>query len=204
MISTNKVQNIISRNLSLTSKLLVDDKKLDDFRAREEQKEAEFNQQPIVKDNESDQEHPEEDEAVNEVKKKILEASLPFVPSLGWTRQTIVKGAEAAGYPSTIHGMFPKGGIDLVNFYYLKGNRELVEEMREKVGDNSERVGNPKEFVSWAIKQRLLKLEPVIKSWPQAIAMMTLPPNVPTSLANMLTLVDDICFYSGDRSIDVS
>lgn len=204
--SINKVQSIGSRNFSLCSRLLADERaKLDDFRAREEQKEAEFNQQPMVNDPEAEREQPEEeDEPVTEVKNKILEASLPFVASAGWTRQAIVKGAEVAGYPSTMHGMFPKGGIELVNYYYLKGNKELVEEMRQKVGDNSEGVGNPKEFVYWAIKQRLMKLQPFLQSWPQAIAMMTLPPNVPTSLANMLTLVDDICYYSGDRSVDVS
>lgn len=191
--------------MSVPSKVLFGDKKLEDFRAREEEKEAEFNKQPIVTDQPSaEQEQIEDDEAVAEVRNKVLEASLAFVASDGWTRKTIVKGAEQAGYPGTIHGMFPKGGIELINYYYLKGNKELIEEMRERVGGNSEKVGEPKEFVCWAIKQRLLKLHPHIKTWPQALAMMTLPPNVPTSLANMLTLVDDICYYSGDRSVDVS
>jgi ubiquinone biosynthesis protein COQ9 len=45
---------------------------------------------------------------------------------------------------------------------------------------------------------------PYISKWPQALAIMTLPPNVPAALANVLTLVDDICYYAGDRSVDVS
>lgn len=185
--------------------MLLVDKKLEDFRAREEEKEAEFNKQPIVTDQPTaEQEQIEDDEAVAEVRNKILEASLAFVSSDGWTRQTIVKGAEQAGFPGTVHGMFPRGGIELINYYYLKGNKELIEEMREEVGEKSEKVSDPKVFVCWAIKQRLLKLHPYIKTWPQALAMMTLPPNVPTSLANMLTLVDDICYFSGDRSVDVS
>lgn len=184
--------------------VLFDDKKMQDFRAREEEKEAEFNKQPIESEQKEEQDHPEDDEAVTELKNKILDASLAFVESNGWTRQAIVKGAEQSGYPGTVHGMFPRGGIELINYYYLKCNNKLIEEMREKVGDNSEKVGDPKVFVCWALKQRLLMLEPYIKTWPQALAMMTLPPNVPTSLANMLTLVDDICYYSGDRSVDVS
>lgn len=44
---------------------------------------------------------------------------------------------------------------------------------------------------------------PYKPKWPQAIAIMSLPPNVPTTLANLLTLVDDICYYAGDRSVDV-
>lgn len=181
------------------------DKKLEDFRAREEEKEAEFNKQPaIVSEQKEQHDNPDEDEAVTEVKHKILEASLAFVDSTGWTRQTIVKGAEQAGYPGTVHGMFTRGGIELINYWYLKCNNELIEQMKMKVGTETEKVDDPKAFVCWALKQRLLMLDPYIKTWPQALAMMTLPPNVPTSLANMLTLVDDICYFSGDRSVDVS
>jgi ubiquinone biosynthesis protein COQ9 len=47
-------------------------------------------------------------------------------------------------------------------------------------------------------------ITPYISKWPQALAIMTLPANVPPALANLLTLVDDICYYAGDRSVDVS
>jgi ubiquinone biosynthesis protein COQ9 len=193
-----------ARQLSASTVLYDEKKKLDDFRAREEEKEAEFNKQPIVTEEKVEQEQPEDDEAVTEIRIKILDSSLAFVESTGWTRATIVKGAEQAGFPGTVHGMFPRGGIELIDYYYLKSNKELIEEMKERVGESSEKVADPKEFVCWALKQRLEKLEPHIKAWPQALAMMTLPPNVPTSLAHMLTLVDDICYYSGDRSVDVS
>lgn len=203
LVAVSNSHAVIIRKLSVTSMVLHDDKKLEDFRAREEEKEAEFNKQPAVSEQKEEQEEPEDDEAVMEVKNKILEASLAFVDSNGWTRQAIVKGAETAGYPGTVHGMFPRGGIELINYYYLKGNKQLIEEMKERVGESNEKVADPKEFACWALKQRLLMLDPYIKTWPQALAMMTLPPNVPTSLANMLTLVDDICYYSGDRSVDV-
>lgn len=194
------------RSIHISSLTLYADKKIDDFRAREEQKEAEYNRQPIESESshEEQRSREEEDEQVAEVKTKILEAALEFVNVSGWTRQSIVKGAEKAGYPSTIHGMFANGGIELINYFYLKCNKELVEKMRERVGDGSEKVADPKQFVCWAIQERLIMTRPFISTWPTALAMMTLPPNVPTSLANMLTLVDDICYYSGDRSVDVS
>jgi ubiquinone biosynthesis protein COQ9 len=195
--------HICARQLSIPSLALYSDKKIDDFRAREEEKEADFNKQPIEKEEKASKEEStnQEDEKVTEVKNKILEASLEFVSSAGWTRQAILKGAEKAGYPGTIHGMFPKGGIELINYFYLKCNKQLVETMKEKVA-GIEKVEDPKQFVTWAIKERLIMIKPFISNWPQALAIMTLPPNVPTSLANMLTLVDDICYYSGDRSVD--
>lgn len=54
-----------------------------------------------------------------------------------------------------------------------------------------------------AVEIRLRMVIPYKKTWPQALALMALPPNAPKSLANLLTLVDDICYYAGDRSVDV-
>lgn len=62
----------------------------------------------------------------------------------------------------------------------------------------------PQIFVRDAVETRLRMNLPYLKHWPQAIALISLPPNVPTALANLLTLVDDICYYAGDRSVDVS
>lgn len=36
------------------------------------------------------------------------------------------------------------------------------------------------------------------------MAIQTLPNNVPNCLATLLSLVDDICYHTGDRSVDVS
>lgn len=63
---------------------------------------------------------------------------------------------------------------------------------------------DPKIVIAYAVETRLRMIEPYLSHWPQALAIMTLPPNVPTSLANLLTLVDDIWYYAGDRSVDVS
>lgn len=63
---------------------------------------------------------------------------------------------------------------------------------------------SPGDFTEKAIQARLKMLIPYIHKWPQAIAIMSLPPNVPNALAALLAMVDDICYYAGDRSVDVS
>lgn len=63
---------------------------------------------------------------------------------------------------------------------------------------------SPGDFTEKAIQARLKMLTPYIHKWPQAIAIMSLPPNVPNALAALLAMVDDICYYAGDRSVDVS
>lgn len=192
---SDQTKTVSNRNFSISSKSYVG-KRLEDFRLREEKREAEYNEKPL-----KSAEQQEECD-VTELKNKVLEASLPFVKSYGWTREAIVKGAEEVQFPG-VHGMFSRGGVELVNYFYLKCNNELIEDMRQKVGEKRENVVNPKDFLCYTLQRRLEKLGPFVNTWPQALAIMALPQNVPTSLANLLTLADDICYFSGDRSVEV-
>lgn len=65
------------------------------------------------------------------IKNKILEASLVYVKDLGWSKESLVEGAKAAGYPGVTHGMFVKGGADLVHFFQTKSNENLVEFLKK-------------------------------------------------------------------------
>lgn len=106
-----------------------------------------------------------------------------------------------------IHGLFPNRGADLVQHFYLTCNTELNKILKEQIRDSQENAAKEKKgmelHVLNAVETRLRMVIPYKKTWPQALALMSLPPNVPKSLANLLTLVDDICYYAGDRSVDV-
>ena len=39
-------------------------------------------------------------------------------------------GSEAAGYPAVTHGVFTRGGIDLVFEFYRSANADLVEHLK--------------------------------------------------------------------------
>lgn len=174
----------------------------DEFRAREEQKEQElFKQQEQSSTSDSNNQRNDEDAKVSAVKESILNAALNFVPTHGWSKQAIAKGAESINYPSVTNGLFPRGGVELVQHFYKQCNEKLVEYLKDEAS-GAEKVQNPAEFAKRAIEVRLRMIVPYMKHWPQALGLMTLPPNVPTSLANVLTLVDDICYYAGDRSVD--
>lgn len=169
---------------------------IEDFRAREEQREEEYTSQ-----NKRNSSEEKNDEKIQEIRSKIMNAALPFVSNYGWSREAISKGAETIGYPGIVHGMFPNGGIELIHYFYSQCNQQLIEQMKSELDTN--KSYNPAEFVTKAVKFRLQMIEPYLKHWPQALGLMSLPPNVPTSLAHLLTLVDDICYYAGDRSVDV-
>ncbi|XP_014470804.1 PREDICTED: ubiquinone biosynthesis protein COQ9, mitochondrial-like isoform X4 [Dinoponera quadriceps] len=155
---------------------------------------------------ESQQTEENDEEYERSIKTKILDVSLKYVSGLGWSKQAISAGAESIGYPGVTHGLFPNGGAALVQHFYSLCNRKLNEILKEEAlaiqDDPSKPRKTPEQQVRDAVETRLRMLTPYVKTWPQAIAIMALPPNMPTALANLLTLVDDICYYAGDRSVD--
>lgn len=95
----------------------------------------------------------------------------------------------------------------MVHYFYLTCNKELNKILEEQALTVEEKPTTETKILELqvrnAVETRLRMVIPYKKTWPQALALMALPPNVPMSLANLLTLVDDICYYAGDRSVDV-
>lgn len=182
-----------------------DRKSIDDFRAEEERTEKEYEnkQQETEKsqnefENNQSTNHSDEDtEKLIDVRCRILDAALPFVAQHGWSREAITRGAESINYPGIAHGLFPNGSVELINHFYRKCNREAIESLRnEKLDDHTE-------FLEKALRIRIEFVIPYRDSWPQAIAKLALPQNAATSLAQMLTFVDDVCYLTGQDSADV-
>ncbi|XP_037948779.1 ubiquinone biosynthesis protein COQ9, mitochondrial [Teleopsis dalmanni] len=200
--SRHATQNNRSRTYTTTN-----EKTINDFREREEQREREFikQQEKIEEEYTKKDSNPDEEAKkakVDAIRTKILEASLVHVPALGWSRNAIVKGAEDSGFPGVIHGMFPEGGFALVSYYNGICNDELAQRMAEETENGTKEVKNPLEFLVRAVRTRMEMIIVYKAQWPQALALIALPQNASTALAQVLTLVDDICYYSGDRSVD--
>ncbi|XP_002016366.2 ubiquinone biosynthesis protein COQ9, mitochondrial [Drosophila persimilis] len=193
---------------------------LEDFRAREEQLERERDaaEEAAAKATQNEAgsggaggaggKHQESAEQtakqakVDAIRDKILDAALEHVPQHGWTRQAIVLGAEQCGYPSVVHGMFPEGGFALVSHFNGRCNAQLVQSLKEKTSKGQQEVENPLDFLVQAVRQRMEMIAPYKAQWPQAMSLIAQPQHASTALAQVLTLVDDICYYSGDRSVD--
>lgn len=196
--ATLKKYSTSSDDKSTESKVLHGSQKtsIEDFRAREEQREEEFSSQRTSSDSVD-----KNDQKIQEIRSKIMDAALPFVSAHGWSQETISKGAQSIGYPGIVHGMFPNGGIELVHYFYSQCNQKLIEQLKTELETNKNH--NPTEYVRKAVQLRLQMIEPYQSQWPKALGLMSLPPNAPKSLAHLLTLIDDICYYAGDRSVDV-
>ena len=51
----------------------------------------------------------------------------------GWTIDTISQGAKTLGYPYVIHGLFPRGGAELIDYFLEDCRRKMVDEIFAKM-----------------------------------------------------------------------
>lgn len=139
----------------------------------------------------------DEDVAVDEQRTSILEASLRFVPELGWGAAALAEGAREVGFPGSEGDLLPRGAGELVDHFDTGCNKKLVEFMKQQEEVNGGMM------MRFSVEHRLRMLIPYVDKWPRALALKALPTNVPTALENMALLVDDMWYYGGgDRSTD--
>jgi ubiquinone biosynthesis protein COQ9 len=123
------------------------------------------------------------------------------VPTLGFTKEALSLGAKDAGYLEVSTNLFPKGTFDLVMYHLVTqrlGLKDRIQFLDEKMG-----VGR---------KVRSLVLERlranadagVVPRWQEALAIMSLAENIPSSLKELGALSDEIWFLSGDTAVDSS
>ncbi|KAM4618997.1 ubiquinone biosynthesis protein COQ9, mitochondrial isoform 1-T1 [Polymixia lowei] len=152
-------------------------------------------------------EQGEEYETEEQLQARILTAALEFVPQHGWSMEAIAAGAETLGLSSASTGMFNNGAGDLVLHFIAQCNSQLTEILAEQHNQVQLGQAEPKktaESLRDAVETRLRMYIPYIETWPQALSILLLPHNIPDSLKHLSNLVDDIWYYSGDRSTDVS
>ncbi|XP_077983001.1 ubiquinone biosynthesis protein COQ9, mitochondrial-like [Glandiceps talaboti] len=147
----------------------------------------------------------EDGESEQAVETRILNTALSFVPIHGWSRQSLAEAVKAEGYPSITHGMFPRGGGDLVHFFVRNCNEELAasmsSDMKEREADETIKMSTTT-ILRDATESRLRMITPYIDTWPQAMALTALPENIQEHFKNLGILMDDMWFYAGDKSTD--
>ncbi|KAG8437256.1 hypothetical protein GDO86_008094 [Hymenochirus boettgeri] len=152
-------------------------------------------------------EESEDYESEEQLQQRLLSASLPFVPDYGWSSEAIAEGAKSLDMSAAAAGMFEDGGSELVLHFVTQCNlqlTELLEEQHKLVQLGTAEKKPTTEFLRDAIETRLRMHIPYIGQWPQALGMLLLPHNIPSSLKLLTAMVDDIWHYAGDQSTDVS
>ncbi|KAG3115235.1 hypothetical protein PI124_g6791 [Phytophthora idaei] len=132
----------------------------------------------------------------------ILAKAIDHVTMHGWTIEALAAGAIDLGYPSVAHGMFPRGSVELVEYFMdscLAKLRKTLIVYTEKL-----QAMTVAERLKFGVRTRLEMLEPVLATWPQGMAIGALPQNAPSTAKRLAKLSDEIWYFAGDKSTDLS
>ncbi|CAH8870797.1 unnamed protein product [Trichobilharzia szidati] len=156
------------------------------------------------------------------LKARVLESTLAYVSKYGWSREAVEACCQVEGLPPGLHSyVAPKGGIDIVLHFYATRNQHLADAMqqwRTRDVTNNNEINQSKsslssspstaaevdEFLYRALEYRLKAIVPYLDVWPQALGLLSLPTNIPSSIGMLAQLVDEIWAQAGDRSTDMS
>ena len=93
-----------------------------------------------------DKKEESREEEEEEEGERILAASLAFVPQHGWSTEAIAEGARSLGLSGTVHGIFPRGGYDIISFFEHQCNEKLashLKQLSDPQGERSEHCLSP-------------------------------------------------------------
>ncbi|CAI5703350.1 hypothetical protein KXD40_003734 [Peronospora effusa] len=133
---------------------------------------------------------------------RILTKAIDHVPEHGWTIEALAAGAMDLGYPSVAHGMFTRGPVELVEYFM----DSCLAKLRKTLILNTDKLQamTVAERLKFGVRNRLEMLIPVIDLWPQGMALGALPQNAPSTAKRLAQLSDEIWYFAGDKSTDLS
>ncbi|RDW73845.1 putative coenzyme Q biosynthesis-related protein [Coleophoma crateriformis] len=141
----------------------------------------------------------------NQVETAILDASLPHIPTYGFTQTTLLRGARDAGYLDASTNIFPRGPFTLIHYHLVIQRLSLAKQSHILQRSNSNEqplsIASKVKALTWA---RLMGNKDIVHRWQEALALMAQPTNVTTSVVELSSLADEIWFLSGDTSVDSS
>jgi ubiquinone biosynthesis protein COQ9 len=130
-----------------------------------------------------------------------LEAMLPHVPSLGWTRAALRRGLSDLGAdPLDAEILFPGGPADLLEAWVDLQDRRM--EAAVAAADTSG-LRLPQR-VRLAIALRLAAARPHREAVRRAVAVLALPGHGRVAVRTLARTIDSIWHAAGDKSADFS
>lgn len=130
---------------------------------------------------------------------KILLAALPHVSFDGWSRSVLDAGVREAGFePEMARRAFPGGVVDLVEFFSLYTDRQMVEILMTK---NLAEM-HVRDRIAEAVRARLGLLAGHREAVRWVIAFLAFPWHTSLGLKCLYRTVDEMWHAAGDTSTD--
>ncbi|KAB7499832.1 Ubiquinone biosynthesis protein COQ9, mitochondrial [Armadillidium nasatum] len=148
----------------------------------------------------SSSEESDETEAEMDLRVSILEASLPFVHTSGWSSESLSREFRLFKHVTWYVSQMVE--LELVNHFFKKCNDKLENEMKERANSGKYSGRTPVStttFISDAVEFRLRMNIEYIDTWAKALALHASPNNWSTAFDNVTTIIDTIWYYAGDK-----
>lgn len=138
-------------------------------------------------------------EADRATRDAVIEALLPLIPAMGWTPRAIAAALRACDLPAEeATFLFPRGPVSAIEAWLDRADREMA----EAAGDLSGlRIPDR---IRALIATRLRQAGPHREAVRQALAVQSLPWNLPSALRTAARTASAIWYAAGDTSADFS
>ncbi|RKP35919.1 rpsU-divergently transcribed protein, partial [Dimargaris cristalligena] len=134
----------------------------------------------------------------------IYQAALQRVPEYGWSELAIAEAVQTLGYPPILHGIVPDGPVGLIQYFLTQSRLEMNRQLAADPQAMATPTTSARDRIRTACRIRLQLTEPYAHRWKEAAAILALPSNIPIATQHLYELSDDIWYYAGDRSADMS
>jgi ubiquinone biosynthesis protein COQ9 len=137
----------------------------------------------------------------SEERDEAIRAALPHVPALGWTRAALEAGLKDLGRdPMEVEWLFPRGAVEAVEAWC-----DLADRGMEAAAAEADLLGlRMPERIRRVVEIRLEQAEPDKDAVRRALALQSLPWNVPSALRTVARTADSMWAAAGDTSADLS
>ena len=134
-------------------------------------------------------------------RRRLLEATLPHVPSEGWTLAAMRAGAaDLEMVAADVERLFPGGPDEALVLFVAEADRRMSEAL-EGLDLHDRRV---RDRIAAAVRLRLEPLAPHREAVRRALVSLALPRNAASGLAGLYRTVDAMWRAADDSATDIS
>ncbi len=137
--------------------------------------------------------------SIEELRRTLLDATLPHVPFDGWSRGALLAGARDAGLdPAAVLRAFPRGPIEAIELFSYDADARMVDAL-DRLDLDTMRV---RERIATAVRLRLEANAAHREAIRSALSVLVLPPNAATGARLLYRTVDAVWYAAGDTATD--
>ena len=134
---------------------------------------------------------------------RLLTAAMRHVVEHGWSKAALFAAADELGYSRAVIGSVRNGAGALAHHFCEDCDSRLSVRIVMEQEDVLDPL-LPSERLATAIKWRLEMLEPVIETWPAALAAQAAPENAAATAKRVALLADELVGVMGAQGLGLS